>query len=189
MTDTATTEPKSGKDKLGKETHRAFFYGTLMASEVFFTVCYGTKNIPDEVAKRHTFTPAILHGYCRRRVKGAAYPGVIPDEKHQVFGTYATGLSNANMRRLDGFEGSEYFRKTVKVKLLTHVGNAKGEGNVEGEEREAGVYVFKHPEELEDKEWDLEEFRREEMEMWTRNGVGFNGGQPYVPSDHPSGVW
>jgi gamma-glutamylcyclotransferase (GGCT)/AIG2-like uncharacterized protein YtfP len=123
-----------------------------MAPEVFFSVCYNNKDVPAEISKRHTFTPAILHGYCRRRVEGADYPGITPDEKHVVFGTYATGLSDANMRKLDIFEGGQYERQTVKVKLLTHVGNAKGEGNVEGEERSAEVYVFRYPEELEDNE-------------------------------------
>lgn len=123
-----------------------------MAPEIFFTVCYNSNKVPAEIAKRHTFTPAILHGYCRRRVEYADYPGIIPDESHQVFGTYATGLTDDNMFRLDVFESSDYKREKVKVKLLTHVGNAKGEGNVEGEERAAEVYVFQSPEHLEDKE-------------------------------------
>jgi hypothetical protein len=123
-----------------------------MAPEIFFSVCYNNSSVPDEIAKRHTFTPAILHGYCRRRVEHADYPGITPDDQHQVFGTYATGLSEANMYKLDVFEGYQYKRETVKVKLLNHVGNAKGEGNVEGEERSAEVYVFMHPEELEEKE-------------------------------------
>lgn len=123
-----------------------------MAPEIFFTVCYNTSKVPAEIAKQHTFTPAILHGYCRRRVKYADYPGITPDEDHQVFGTYATGLTDDNMFRLDVFEGGQYKRETVKVKLLTHVGNAKGQGNVEGEERAAEVYVFQDPKDLEDKE-------------------------------------
>ncbi|OIW30380.1 hypothetical protein CONLIGDRAFT_632439 [Coniochaeta ligniaria NRRL 30616] len=142
-----STQPKSDED-----THCAFFYGTLMAPEVFFSVCYNNQEVPAEIAKRHTFTSAILHGYCRRRVKYVDYPGITPDEKHQVFGTYATGLTDANVRKLDIFEGDQYERRTVKVKLLTHVGNAKGEGNVEGMERSADVYVFRDPQDLEDKE-------------------------------------
>jgi gamma-glutamylcyclotransferase (GGCT)/AIG2-like uncharacterized protein YtfP len=123
-----------------------------MAPEIFYSVCYNNSKVPAEIAKRHSFTPAILHGYCRRRVMHADYPGITPDEKHQVFGTYATGLTDANMFKLDTFEGYQYQRDRVQVKLLTHVGNAKGEGNVEGEERSAEVYVFRFPDELEDQE-------------------------------------
>jgi len=141
-----------------------------MAAEVFYSVCYGTKDVHSSIAQLHTFHPAILHGYCRRRVQWADYPGIIEDEEHQVFGTYTTGLTDANMQKLDYFEGSEYVRRKVKVKLLTEVGDATGEGNVEGEEVEAEVYVFKEKEGLEDKEWDLEEFRREKMRLWTRCG-------------------
>ena len=124
--------------------------------------------MPEAIAQLHSFHPAILHGYCRRRVRYADYPGVIEDEDHQVFGTYTTGLTDANMEKLDIFEGSEYVRRKVKVKLLTEVGNAKGEGNVEGDEQEAEVYVFLDKNDLEDKEWDLEEFRREKLGLWTR---------------------
>jgi hypothetical protein len=146
-----------------------------MVPEVFYTVCYGGQNVSAEIAKRHTFTPAILHGYCRRRVQYADYPGIVADEEHQVFGTYTTGLTEANVDKLDFFEGSQYVRKTVRVKLLKRVGNTKGEGNVEGEERYAEVYVFLDEEDLEDNEWDLEEFRRQKLTKWTRAGYVFEG--------------
>ncbi|KAL2262035.1 hypothetical protein VTK26DRAFT_2667 [Humicola hyalothermophila] len=154
-------------------THCAFFYGTLMVPDVFFTVCYGGKDVPEAIRKLHTFQPAILHGYCRRRVRFAQYPGIIEDESHKVFGTYVTGLTRANMDKLDYFEGCEYERKTVKIKLLTQVGNDKGEGSVEGEERAAEVYVFLNPKNLEENEWDLEEFRRDKLQNWTREGYTF----------------
>lgn len=139
-----------------------------MAPEVFYSVCYGDKDVHPSIAQLHSFHPAVLHGYCRRRVRWADYPGVIEDANHQVFGTYATGLTDANMQKLDTFEGSEYVRRKVKVRLLAKVGNAQGEGNVEGEEREAEVYVFIRENELVDREWDFEEFRRERLGLWTR---------------------
>lgn len=76
---------------------------------------------------------------------------------------YVTGLTDANMYHLDQFEGSEYDRKTVKVRLLSKVGDDKGNGNVEGEEVECEVYVFNNPGELEDREWDFHEFRTQKM--------------------------
>ncbi|KAL2136934.1 hypothetical protein VTI74DRAFT_95 [Chaetomium olivicolor] len=162
--------------------HCAFFYGTLMVPDVFYSVCYGTKDVPEAIAKLHSFHPAILHGYCRRRVKYADYPGITEDKDHEVFGTFTTGLTNANMAKLDYFEGSQYERRKVTVKLLEKLGNLKGEGNVEGEERTAEVYVFRDKRELEDKEWDLEEFRRDKLKYWTRAGYVFEDCDPNDPA-------
>ncbi|KAL2119228.1 hypothetical protein VTJ04DRAFT_6188 [Mycothermus thermophilus] len=163
--------------------HCAFFYGTLMVPDVFYTVCYNTKDVPPAIAALHTFQPAILHGYCRRRVKMADYPGIIPDANHSVVGVFATGLTAANLAKLDMFEGSEYERRTVTVKLLDRVGNLKdGEGQVEGEERKAQVYVYLHEKWLEEKEWDLEEFRREKLKLWTRAGHIFDDCNPDNPA-------
>ncbi|KAJ4306457.1 hypothetical protein N0V88_001258 [Collariella sp. IMI 366227] len=161
--------------KSDENTHCAFFYGTLMVPDVFYSVCYGTKDVPEAIAKLHTFQSAILHGYCRRRVTYADYPGIVEDQDHEVFGTFTTGLTNANMGKLDYFEGAEYERRQVTVKLLEKLGNLKGEGNVEGEERTAEVYVYRDKKNLEDKEWDLEEFRRDKLKLWTRAGHIFDG--------------
>ncbi|KAK4104751.1 hypothetical protein N658DRAFT_492846 [Parathielavia hyrcaniae] len=162
--------------------HCAFFYGTLMVPDVFYSVCYGTKDVPDAVAKLHTFQPAILHGYCRRRVRYADYPGITEDEGHQVFGTLTTGLTRANMAKLDYFEGGQYERRTVTVRLLKRVGNLKGEGNVEGEENTAEVYVYLNKNDIEEQEWDLEEFRRDKLKYWTRAGYVFEDCDPKDPA-------
>ncbi|RKU40227.1 hypothetical protein DL546_002338 [Coniochaeta pulveracea] len=163
-------------------TSSAFFYGTLMVPEVFYSVCYDSKHVPDHIAKRHTFQPAVLEGYCRRRVRHADYPGITADEGHTVFGTYATGLTRDNIAKLDYFEGSQYVRRGAKVKLLEHVGNTKGQGNVVGEERSAQTYIFLQKEDLEDREWDLEEFRREKLSTWTRAGYVFEDCDPENPA-------
>ncbi|KAH7152199.1 hypothetical protein B0J13DRAFT_547855 [Dactylonectria estremocensis] len=142
----------------------AFFYGTLMATEVFFRVCYGDKNPPQAIKNMHTFTPAVLEGYCRHRVQDADYPGIIAEGGHTVLGVYATGLTDANMLKLDYFEGSDYDRETVKVKLVKTDGDTKS-----GDEyRQTSVYVFNQPNYLEKKEWDFEHFRAEKMAYWTR---------------------
>ncbi|KAK0739539.1 hypothetical protein B0T21DRAFT_362820 [Apiosordaria backusii] len=158
--------------------------GTLMVPDVFYTVCYNHMDVAPEIKALHTFTPAILHGYCRRRVRGADYPGITLDKDHKVFGMYASGLTRANMTKLDYFEGPQYVRRTVDVKLLDKVGDLKGEGNVEGETKRAEVYVFNpfHEDHLEDKEWDLEEFKRDKLQSWTRAGYVFEGCDPNDPA-------
>ncbi|KAI0913374.1 AIG2-like family-domain-containing protein [Ustulina deusta] len=169
------------------KAHAAFFYGTLMAPEVFFTVCYrfSTDNV-SLLKSLHQFQPAILHGHCRRRVKFADYPGITPDSGHEVRGMYVTGLTDANMYHLDQFEGSEYERKTVKACLLSKVGDDKGNGNVEGEEVECEVYVFNDPTQLEDREWDFEEFRTQKMKKWTREDYGFDDSDHFAPQSDES---
>ncbi|KAK0652033.1 hypothetical protein B0T16DRAFT_405243 [Cercophora newfieldiana] len=147
-----------------------------MVPGVFYNVCYNTSDPPKAIQDLHTFSPAILHGYCRRRVQHADYPGITEDKEHNVFGTFTTGLTRANIQRLDFFEGDAYVRRTVTVKLLDKVGDVHGHGQVEGEERSAQVYVFLEKAELEDREWDLEEFRREKLQNWTRHGYAFEGG-------------
>ncbi|RYP29891.1 hypothetical protein DL767_006490 [Monosporascus sp. MG133] len=117
------------------------------------------------------------------RVEHADYPGITPDPDHEVRGTYVTGLTDANMAKLDQFEGSEYERRTVKVRLLTKAGNDKGEGNVEGEEVECEAYVFMSPQYLEDREWDFEEFRTQKMKKWTREDYGFEATDHFVPRE------
>lgn len=95
------TETPSSSGGVSPKTYTAFFYGTLMASEVFFTVCFRMANPPQALKSEYTFRPAILHGYCRRRVKDADYPGIVPDAEHTVRGTYVTGLTEANLVKLE----------------------------------------------------------------------------------------
>ena len=89
------------------------------------------------------------------------------------------------MRRLDIFEGSEYERKKVKVRLLrvaredtvhgSHHGGDKKEE--EEEEVETETYVWTaSPAELEDGEWDFEEFVREKMWRWADPGEDVDSG-------------
>jgi hypothetical protein len=103
---------------------------------------------------------------------------MIPDAGHEVRGTWVTGLTRDNMRTLDYFEGDDYERRKVKIRLLAQVGNDKGEGNVEGEERVAETYIYRDEAMLEQQEWDFEEFRRDKLRKWTRAGHVFEGKYP-----------
>lgn len=142
-----------------------------MAPEVFFSVCYGTKAPPAAIQALHTFTPAVLHDFCRHRVQYADYPGIIPESGHSVRGVYVTGLTSANMKRLDDYEGSEYRLDTVRVRLDRGGEGGGGAEAQDGEEEvETKTYVYLRPKELEMREWDFEEFKRDRMKLWTRNG-------------------
>ncbi|KAL2760647.1 hypothetical protein ACRALDRAFT_1059578 [Sodiomyces alcalophilus JCM 7366] len=146
-----------------------------MDSRVFFRVVHGDSYPPEVIRNLYTFTPAILSDFCRHRVQSADYPGIIPEEGCTVRGIYITGLTDANVDKLDYFEGNEYERRTVKVRLLEKVGDdATGEGRVEGEERTAETYVFLYPDRIERGEWDFEHFRRERLRYWAREEFSFD---------------
>ncbi|CAG8981119.1 hypothetical protein HYALB_00013730 [Hymenoscyphus albidus] len=143
----------------------AFFYGTLMAKEILYRVCFGdAKADQDSVysirTSQITIVPAILHDYQRHKVIGCQYPGIRQQKGQEVRGTYVTGLTDADVFRLDRFEGNQYDREDVKVRLLNKDGS---EGD---EEHRAETYVFKYEEELEKEEWCYEEFRREKLKNW-----------------------
>jgi hypothetical protein len=95
-------------------------------------------------------------------VKNADYPAILPNTDSTVRGTLVSGLTDGDIWRLDIFEGSEYARRKVRVKILDDA-----HGGVEGEEVEAETYIWisgRHR--LEDEEWDFDEFVREKMGRW-----------------------
>ena len=166
-----------------------------MVPQVFYSVCYNSKDVPPAIAALHTFRPAVLEGFSRRRVRCADYPGMTEEEGASVLGTLATGLTRANIEKLDYFEGAQYERRKVTVKVVRGqvVGpsgptsaavSAAGAGAAEGEkgaaaadeeEVEAETYVFLDKRDLEEREWDVEEFKRERLRLWTRAGYVFEG--------------
>lgn len=138
-----------------------------MAPEVLYRVCHGNSNPGISAVSNLQMRPAILHNHRRHRVRHADYPAVIPHASSTVRGTYVTGLTDADIWRLDIFEGEEYERKTVRPRLLTKVGDESGKGNVEGQEVPAETYIWIAGEhELEQEEWDFAEFQREKMRYW-----------------------
>ena len=84
-------------------------------------------------------------------------------------GTYVRGLTRGDQWRLDCFEGSQYERMRLRLHLLDEKGDV-------GEEVEAETYVWAEDvEDLEDGEWDFEEFRREKMGRWVGSNEEYEG--------------
>ncbi|KAF2455549.1 hypothetical protein BDY21DRAFT_349645 [Lineolata rhizophorae] len=175
--------------------HTAFFYGTLMAPAVLMRVCHGTNPTTPRPAfdakpailhhfRRHRVKnadyPAILP--CADGPGGGSAC---------VRGTVVRGLTDGDIWRLDKFEGDEYERRTVPAKLLVPAeGAAKNEDGaasehvtdmtaterraaadhvelVEGETVACETYVWvSDREDLEDAEWDFEEFVRGKLWRW-----------------------
>ena len=98
-----------------------------------------------------------------------------------VRGTYVQGLTEADLWRLDIFEGAEYERVGVRCAVVGGEGvgddGAGGGGEEEREEErerevDAETYVWREEGRgaLEEGEWDFEEFRRERMGRWVGGG-------------------
>lgn len=161
------------------EGGKAFFYGTLMVPAVLHRVCPGSTFTIPIPPNTHLLraTPAILPKHRRHRVKHADYPAVVPATSSTVRGTFVSGLTTQDLARLDLFEGSEYSREAVKVKLLKAVGDESGERNVEGEEVDAETYIWiAGQDSLQDGEWDFTEFQKEKLRYW----VGEEGEGEYA---------
>lgn len=72
--------------------------------------------------------------------------------------------------RLDTFEGMQYTRKIVKVKILDK------NGEETGEEKEAATYEWTAGRgDLEDQEWDFQHFVKEKLSAWAGGRKQFEG--------------
>ena len=167
-----------------------------MASPVLHRVCHGTSKPEPWQIQGLTIKPAILHNYRRHRVLGRDYPGLVPADsssaatgepnpngggsdslsRSSVRGTLVTGLTDADIWRLDIFEGSEYEKRAVKVRVLENEDGDSSGGNLTsnildaketGPEVEAVTYVWTADKDvLENEEWDFQSFLRDKMHLW-----------------------
>lgn len=146
-------------------SHNAFFYGTLMAPQVLKRVI-DHPTTPTANSALLTL-PALLAHHRRHRVRDADYPAILPTSSPSaaetvVRGTFVSGLSDADIWRLDRFEGPEYKRASVRVRVQD-----RATGRMDGEERNAETYVWiAGAHRLEDEEWDFDDFVRDKMWRW-----------------------
>jgi len=131
-----------------------FTYGSLMWADIWFSVC----------GRSHAAVDAELHGYARHPVRGEDYPGLTPATSDaRVAGRLYLDVDEASLARLDVFEGEEYERLAVTVRL------------VDGSEREAFCYRFRGvaAERLLPGEWDRALFDREGKARFIAAYAGF----------------
>lgn len=154
-----------------------------MVPAVLHRVIYGSPSPEPWQAALTTARPALLLSHQRRKVKHADYPGVVPvgaSSASSVRGTLVTGLTEGDIHRLDLFEGDEYARREVRVKVASGdsvdaAGVPSGEVEVAAgaEEVVAETYIWTAGEgRLEADEWDFDEFVREKLRFWV--GAGSN---------------
>jgi len=141
-----------------------------MATPVLYRVIYGTVTPESWRNGSLRVRPALLPSYCRYHVKNADYPGVVPEDGKSVRGTCVEGLTRMDIWRLDTFEGIEYARKMVRVKILDK------KGNETGEEKEAATYEWTAGRgNLEDREWDFHHFVKEKLSEWVGDAEEYEG--------------
>ncbi len=130
-----------------------FVYGTLMHPEVM-------RAITNRV---HTPHGAVLTGYARYRVMGELYPGLTPEQDAETPGILFQGLTGAELRKLDAFEGSLYQRVRVAVRLEA------------GDSVEAQTYVIVPScrYRLSDRPWSINAFGRQGLRQFIERYSGF----------------
>ena len=109
-----------------------FFYGTLMDGDVQRLVL--GRELTGGCA-------ATLPGHAVRRVLGASYPVICRQKDACAEGMTFPNLSQEDARALDRYEGSEYRRETLMVKLA------------DGTMRTAELYMQRSPMPTEDRPW------------------------------------
>lgn len=142
-------------DKHSKYTqymsHTCFFYGTLMAPRVLHGVIASAHSIETHAA--------VLAGFRRSRVRSAHYPAVVAHDGHSVQGAVVYNLTDADLRRLDQFEGDEYERRVVDVV-----------DSVTGGVVQASVYVWIDSlQRLEEADWDFGQFSAAHIDDFIRD--------------------
>lgn len=148
--------------------HTAFFYGTLMALPVLYRVLWGTPAPSLARRARLTIHGARLDGYCRHTVRGCDYPGIVvardgdgDGQQQHVRGRLVSGLTDADLARLDVFEGPQYERRRLRVAVLASI---SVDYNIVIGRTEADTYVFLHPDDLlPGDDWDFVDFERNKM--------------------------
>ena len=91
-------------------------------------------------------------------------------------GTFVRGLTEGDIWRLDVFEGTEYERRKVRVKLLGDGNGSEVNGVIDEEEVDTETYIWIAGEDaLDDGEWDFEVFVKEKMGMWVDGSKEYTG--------------
>jgi hypothetical protein len=167
--------------------------GTLMAPAILHRIIHGSQTPDPWQQSLISSRPALLPGYRRHRVHNVDYPALIASENPDsapVIGVVVTGITEGDVFRLDKFEGSEYEKRAVRVKVIKNISETdpsqEGDGSLhhaldqtaraglderayqEMEEVEAMTYVWIAPMENLDlaQEWDFEQFKKEKMKWW-----------------------
>lgn len=131
-----------------------FTYGSLMFERVWTVVVAGT----------YRKTNARLFGYQRRKIRGEAYPALVPGTAgDRVDGVVYLDVGQRDAARLDRFEGSYYSKKREICSLP------------DGSRISTWVYVFKEKfaDLVEPQTWDPEWFEKKAIHTFMAAYQGY----------------
>ncbi|GAA5930368.1 hypothetical protein JCM10213_001072 [Rhodosporidiobolus nylandii] len=166
----------------GSATHSLFFYGTLCHAAVLARVI-------GNAGEHLTTRDALLLDHVRLHVEGEDYPAVVSAENGEkvldrplnaeeasVRGVLVTGLTAADVRLLDEFEGDEYTRSPCTLCDLPF------ERSPPSSPIPATVYLWTAPlSRLSQQVWTFEAFLRDSAHRWV--GVGADSNPDYAEVD------
>ena len=117
------------------------------------------------VDENYRKTEAVLTGYDRKAVKGEVYPAIYPSSMHsQVEGIVYVDVIDADLTKLDIFEGEYYFRRSEKV-------TTKNNNIISAE-----IYVLKeeyYPV-ISNLEWNAAKFEKTDIHHFLADYIGFS---------------
>ncbi|CDH52310.1 hypothetical protein SNOG_11054 [Lichtheimia corymbifera JMRC:FSU:9682] len=152
-------------------SNAAFFYGTLISPDVQCRVlCGSSKKTPASILKLSSLRmrPAILKGHKRHALKDRSYPGIVAtgNDQDSVRGILCEGLSPADVKRLDLYEGDEYKRDQVQVDPI----DDKDAGSVSCQ-----AYIWiEGNDQLENYDWDEDHFLKVKAASWSEDPEEFS---------------
>ena len=132
-----------------------FTYGTLMFEEIWSRVVVGG----------YDKSPAVLNGYDRKLARGEIYPVLFPSSGFSlVEGTVYIGITDADLQKIDSFEGEYYSRQPAEVLVR------------EATKLPVQVYVLKEEyySIISHKDWDPARFRIDGIQLFLNRYTGFN---------------
>lgn len=129
-----------------------FTYGSLMFAPVWQRI----------VRSRPASRPARLSGFERLSVRDETYPAIVERSGASVEGVLYLEVADDDLQRLDAFEGSDYERRTLAVRILEG-----GAGHVPAE-----TYVWRDPVRLHARPWDAQGFERDAMTSFLHDHFG-----------------
>ena len=120
-------------------TRHVFTYGSLMFPDVWTLVVSG----------RYRSVAGTVRGHARFAVVDQTYPGMIVSSDAQVDGVVHLDVDDADLARLDDFEGDDYRRGTVEVACA------------DGSTRAAETYLYLPRDRLLTSAWEPDAFAME----------------------------
>lgn len=114
-----------------------FTYGSLMFPAIWQRVVRGS----------YRALPATAAGFARYAVREATYPGMVREPGAAVEGVVYLDVDATDLAALDAFEGDEYRRETITVRLA------------DGARLTADAYVFLAVQRLLPTPWEPEAFQ------------------------------